>query len=300
MFKNLNLNALGVSGRQSESIELALSNGFKGLDLNVVEFADQVRVHGLPHARRLLDSAKLKIGSFALPIEWQHDDEAFRRDLEKLPNLAALAAQLGCTRAVTFVEPATDERHYHQNFEFHQKRFTEIARTLQPAGVRLGVGFRGAGDLRQGKAFEFVHSLDALVLLLSMVSAPNIGVVLDLWDLVASGGTIESVGKLLAGKGDKLVAVQLADATAEAAAQNWPSAARLLPGESGVIDATAALQALAELGYDGPVTPVPHPSHLAGQRRDAIVKRAGETLDKAWKAAGLAPARQLAPTGGRR
>lgn len=55
MFKNLNIDVLGVSGRPSEIIELALSNGFKGLDLNLVDFAAQVQAYGLPHARRVFD-----------------------------------------------------------------------------------------------------------------------------------------------------------------------------------------------------------------------------------------------------
>ena len=68
MFKNLNTEALGLSASQSELIELALSFGFKGIDLDVVDFSAQVKEHGLPKARRLLDSAKLKIGAFKLPV----------------------------------------------------------------------------------------------------------------------------------------------------------------------------------------------------------------------------------------
>ena len=61
----------------------------------------------------------------------------------------------------------------------------------------------------------------------------------------------------------------------------------MLPGETGVIDTAAALVALAEMGYDGPVTPAPDKSQLRGMRRDAIVKAAGEKLDAVWKRAGL-------------
>jgi hypothetical protein len=49
MFKNLSPEALGVSGRQSEMIELALSFGFKGLDLDIIELADSAKSHA--HAR---------------------------------------------------------------------------------------------------------------------------------------------------------------------------------------------------------------------------------------------------------
>jgi hypothetical protein len=36
MYKNLNTAALGITGRQSELIELALTYGFRGLDLDMV------------------------------------------------------------------------------------------------------------------------------------------------------------------------------------------------------------------------------------------------------------------------
>ena len=37
MFRNLNTEALGITGQDSEIIELVLSFGFKGLDLDLVE-----------------------------------------------------------------------------------------------------------------------------------------------------------------------------------------------------------------------------------------------------------------------
>ena len=58
MFKNLNPSALGISGHQSEIIELALTYGFTGLDVNMAEFAVRVRLKGMAYARRLIDSAQ--------------------------------------------------------------------------------------------------------------------------------------------------------------------------------------------------------------------------------------------------
>ena len=77
MFKNLNPSALGLSGHQSEVIELALTYGFGGMDLNMVEFATRVKLRGMPYARRLIDSAKLRLGTFALPFGLESDDETF-------------------------------------------------------------------------------------------------------------------------------------------------------------------------------------------------------------------------------
>jgi sugar phosphate isomerase/epimerase len=298
MFKNLNPEALGISTGQNELIELALSFGFRGIDLDVVEFAAQVKEQGLPKARRLLDSAKLKIGTFKLPIRWYADEATFRGDLQKLPDLLGPAVEIGATRALTEIEPASDERPYHQNFEFHQKRLAELAAALEPKGVRLGVGFSAAASDRQGKAFEFIHTLDALLMLLGMTPAKNLGVSLDLWHLWASGGSFDVVRTKL--KPEQIVAVQLADvADPGAEPEGQPVASRRLPGETGTIDIPAVLTALAELGYSGPVTPLPHSSQFAGLRRDQIVKLTGERLDAAWKAAGLSPAGKLSAVAGR-
>ena len=72
MFKNLNPLAIGVSGHQSEIIELALTYGFAGMDLNMAEFASRARLKGMPYAKRLIQSAKIRIGTFPLPIGLGH------------------------------------------------------------------------------------------------------------------------------------------------------------------------------------------------------------------------------------
>jgi len=291
MFKNLSPQALALSGSQSELIELALSFGFRGLDVDVIEFAAQVKTHGAPHARRLIESAKLQVGGFLLPTRWQADEPTFRADLAQLNEWAVIAAEAGFRRTLTWIEPGSDEQPFHQNFETCRKRLTELAKALEAHNLRLGVGFSAAAEARQGKAFEFVHTLDALLLILSSVPK-NVGLIVDLWDLHVSGGTLDALRKL---GGDRLIGVRISDAPAEVAASELKSTQRLLPGEGGAIDATAALVTLAEMGFDGPVTPVAHPDQLKGLRREAAVKHVGETLDRVWKGAGLTAAGKLAP-----
>ena len=156
MFKNLSPAALGISGHQSEIIELALTFGFGGIDLKVVDFATRARLRGMPYARRLIDSAKIRLGMFALPVDWEADDETFQQELKKLPEWAQAAAEVDCTRCVATLAPASDQRPYHENFEFHRRRFHEICKALQPAGVRLALGFRAGRIPPQGQGLP-VH-----------------------------------------------------------------------------------------------------------------------------------------------
>jgi sugar phosphate isomerase/epimerase len=255
------------------------------MDLDLVEFATRVKLRGMPYARRLIDSAKIRLGSFRLPLEWDVDDAAFAKDLEKLSQYVPVAAEIGCTRCVCTIQPAGDKRPYHENFEFHRRRFAEICRVLEPGGIRLGVGIRGAEGLRRGRAFQFVHDMDALSLLVSMVGAPNIGVLVDSWDLHLSGASIDALRGMSA---QQIVAVRLSDQPADVRPADLTDQDRLLPGTTGQIDSVAVLVALSELGYDGPVTPIADRKSFENTRRDRIVRQAGEAMDKVWRAAGLA------------
>jgi sugar phosphate isomerase/epimerase len=284
MFKNFNPPALGITGHQSEIIELALTYGFAGLDVNIAEFAATAKLKGMPYAKRLLSSSKLRIGSFPLPIEWDTDDDRFQKDLQNLPEYAQCAAELGCTRTTATLAPAGDMRPYHENFEFHRRRFHDICEVLNASGIRLAVGFRAAECHRRNLAFQFIHDLDALMMLLNMVAATNIGLLLDTWEIVACGGSVESIRKLPI---HQIVAVQVAEMQIDAPMAELDDKYRLLPGaENGRADVAAFLAALKEMGYDGPVTAKPSRNAFQSRRRDVIVKQTAESLEKMWQAMG--------------
>ena len=235
-----------MSGHQSEIIELALTYGFAGIDLNMAEFAARARLKGMPYARRLIQSAKIRVGTFSLPLEWDTDDETFQKDLKKLPEYADCAAELGCTRCTAMLAPAGDTRPYHENFEFHRHRFHDICAALKPAGVRLAVGFQAAEYLRRNRAFQFIHDLDALTLLLNMVAAPNLGLLLDIWDVVACGGSLETRPQAAAEADRGRAGGRHAG---RRAAADLDEKSRLLPGgENGRIDVAGFLRLLAGNG----------------------------------------------------
>ena len=285
MFKNLNASALGVTGHQSEIIELALTYRFRGFDLDIEDFANRVKRRGLDYAARLIRSANIGVGTFTLPLDWDTEDDVFKAELAKLPECAQAAADVGCTRCVATISPAGDKRPYHESFEFHRRRFAEICAALAPAGVTFGVGFRAAPGLRKARAFQFIHDLDAAMLLLNMTDAENIGLLLDVWDLTVSGASIDNVGSLPI---EQIVAVRVANLPEDVPAADATEESRLLPGgENGQIDVPAYLKLLSERGYDGPVTPVPHRGIFGKPRREMVVKRAGEAMDAVWRAAGL-------------
>ncbi len=296
MFKNLCPAALGVSGGDSETIELALSYGFKGVDLDLAAFTEQVKLHGYDKASRRLVSSRLKFGSFPLPVQWQSDSPQFDDDLKRLPAFLDLAKQLGCHRAHTTIEPGSDTRPFHENFEFHRGRLTQIGEVLAKDDIRLAVGFLAPLECRSNLAFQFMQKTDEVLMLLGTVPVPNVGLALDTWHWHVGGGSLDHLRALSA---EKIVTVTVSDVEPGFTAENVLLSARRLPGDGGMIDNAALLTALAEMRYDGPVTPAADQSRFTGQSRDQIVKAAAAALDVAWKAAGLNSAGRLAAVTGR-
>jgi len=291
MFKNLNLAALGLAGHQSEVIELALTFGFQGLDINISEFATRVKLHGAAYARRLTDSAKLKLGSFELALDWEADDAAFQKEMQELAEYAAVAQDVGCRRAVTVLPPGSNRRPYHENFEFFRRRLAAVAGTLAVAGVQLAVGFRAAESARHEFTYQFIHDIEALAMLVNMVPQPNVGLLLDIWELHVGGAALERLRTIPV---KQIVAVDVANLPADIPAGAITDEARLLPmADEGAIDVPTALAILAELGYDGPVTPKPARSQLKDLRREAAIRLLSESFTRAWKAANLTPAGKL-------
>ena len=110
MFKNLNPSAIGVSGHQSELIELALTYGFAGMDLNVAEFATRVRLKGMPYARRLIDSAKIRIGTFCAAAGMGDRRRDVSEGVEKAVGVCRLRGRSWAARAATAVLAAGRRR----------------------------------------------------------------------------------------------------------------------------------------------------------------------------------------------
>lgn len=280
MFKILSCDALGISGRQSEIIELALSYRYGGIEIDIPHFCKQVELRGIEHARRFIDSAKIKIGSFPLPTRWQGDDGIYRDDLAKLPRIAEVAATIGATACYTAVMPTCPDRPYHENFEFHRHRLTEVGDLLARYGVKLGLDFLAPAYHREDSQFHFISSAEPVIQLARTIGLANVGVVLDTWNWYVGGDSLDMAKDLAV---EQIVAVRLADCPADADRETIREDQRMLPGRGGAIDCAAIISHLREAGYEGGVTPYPHPAQFSSMTRDAIVKQTADATDAVWR-----------------
>ena len=275
MHKNLNPQAMGLSGRQSELVELALSHGYDSLSLDMEDLFVKAEKKGVDSAARYLASGQIKAGPFRLPVAWQEDDARFEKELARLEKIAPIAKELGATSTWTTVMAASDSLPYRENFEFHRARFTAIADVLAPHDMWLGLTFQAAPQHRANKAHQFITSPDALVTLMKTVGVKNVGIVVDLWNWRVGGGALDHLREISA---EQIVNVQVADVPSDKLPEEISDRDRAMPSaESEFL--VQAIQLLIELGYDGVLTPTPSPSRMPRQTRDARAAAASRALE---------------------
>jgi sugar phosphate isomerase/epimerase len=291
MYKNFDPRALGVAGRQSEIIELALTLGFRGLEIDAADFSKRVEMRGLDYSRRFLDSAcsrehsKLQVGCFKLPLRWHGEEAVFQEDLAKLPQIIEHVATTGVKNCTTVVPAANDALPYHEYFEQSTKRLNQAAEILQGHNIRLGLSFSALKEARAEAQFEFIFEAEKLLVLVQTVGAENIGLTLDTWQWHLGGGTVDMIRSLPA---NKVVEIRVAEVPEGKTQADLTAADFTLPRVGGPTKIEAYLSALAALGYQGPITPYKSPKHMFGETREKIVLAATQALDELWVAAGLA------------
>lgn len=288
MFKSLSPGTIGIRDISLPgAIELARTAGFEGLDFNVREVADLARAHGVVYVRELFGNAGLRPGVWGLPVAWR-DDARWEENLRELPGLAAVAQQLGARRTSTWMLPFSDERDFPENFTWHVERFRPIAQVLRDAGIAFGIEFIGPKTLRAGHRYDFISTMDGLLDLARAIGTGNVGLLLDAYHLYTSGGQVADLDRIQA---QDVVQVHVNDAIAGVARDEQLDQVRDLPMAQGVIDIGGFLRKLNQLGYDGPVTVEPFSKRinaLAAHDPEAAARETAASLERSWRAAGLA------------
>ena len=100
MLKNFSPKSLGINGRQSELIELALTYGFASMDIDMYEMLRRTQRTTADDAAKFLKAAMgegmgrlEQLGGFELETDLDCDDEAFTSQVGALHPLTELAAE---------------------------------------------------------------------------------------------------------------------------------------------------------------------------------------------------------------
>lgn len=283
MYKSLGPGAIGVRTDMAGAMRLAKEYGFDAIDLPIGEALRIAEAEGAGTVRRQFETAGLRPGSWGLSVDWRGDEEKFRQGLAELPRYAALAQQLGASRAATFVSPGHNERTRDQQWEYLRARFQPVARILADHGCRLGLEFIGPKTSRDRLAHVFLYTAGDMLAFAREIG-PNVGLLHDCWHWYTSGGTLEELRGL---HNEDIVAVHVNDAPPGIAVDEQIDNQRLLPLESGVIDLPGYLRALRAIGYDGPIGVEPFSARVRALPAEEAVAETKASLDRAWKEAGL-------------
>ena len=281
MFKNLCPPAIGIQTGMRESLKLAKSAGFEGLDLDIDDARRLTKAYSIDYVRDLWAESGLKMGGWGFPLEWGGGNVEFEEGLKAFPILAELAADLGCHRTTTQVFNWSNAP-FNENWDFHIRRLKPAAEILKDYGHSLGLEFIGPAASRRMHRFSFAYDMNVVLDLAATIGAGNVGLLFDTWHWYTCRSTLDEVRRLTK---DEVIYVQINDAPAGINLDDQLDDERCLPGETGVIPAAEVLQILNQIGYDGPVTPEPCNDKIEAMGQSAAAKISLESLDRVWKQA---------------
>ncbi len=284
MFKNLNPLAIGVSGRQSELIELALTYGFKGIEIDLADLVKRSQRATFEKAARFLTSAKIKIGGFETPVDLDDDDKVYGTKLAALPEAAEIAQRVGATTGLLRIPSATDRLPYPEYFDVVRKRIDEIAQVFAKQNLHVALLFSASADSGAGKQFKFVNDVEGYLALFRACTSKNVGLALDTWSFHVGRGSFDQLSQIPA---DRVHSLRVADISEKVDLTKATGKNRLMPGLGGVIDNVGIVSHFAKAGYKGPITPMGHSNNSSGMTRDSLVSAAQDALDKVLQEAGV-------------
>lgn len=285
MFRNLSPGAVGIPANLEQSLRYAKIGGFQGIDVPMGEARQIAEKDGVEAVQEMFSNAGIRMGSWGLPVNWRGSDKEYYESLARLPEQAEFAAELGCFRTATWVVGWSNDLTRQEQFDFLVRRFGLIAEILADYGHSIGLEFIGPHTSRKSARYGCVYTMDAMLAVCCAIGTGNVGLLLDAWHWYTCQSTITDLKQLVA---EEVVYVHINDAPKGVDVLDQIDSVRDLPGATGVIDLVGFLQALDEIGYDGPVTPEPfHKGLNAMTDKDEAARTIGDALKGVWKAAGL-------------
>jgi len=277
MISTLNGATIGGAPPLEEYIALASKYGFGGIEFGI-ESAQSLAKEITQRAMiDLFTKANIKPAAFGIPVEWRKDTSTFQDDLKKLPVLARLAQEMGCTSTGTWLPPTVDQdARYFRNQTI--KRFADIASILGDFGIRFALEWVGPYTVRKAGLDkgnqEFVWNIPGTLELIEDIDAPakNVGLLVDSFHWYTTGATEEDLAAL----GDKIVYVHINDAP-DRPRDEQMDFERLLPGD-GVIDLHGFVRSLRSAGYNGYVAVETFNKEVAALGHDEATRRTAESL----------------------
>ena len=283
MYASLMPDLIRVDSEPMESVAIASTAGFHGIDIRLNRFAEDVDEMGVEHLNAAMADAGLRPGySSITPQKIAVSEDEWREGMAGVPRRARLAEQLGYTRATSVVLPFSDDLDFDTYDAMHITRIREACDALAPFGIAFGVEYVSPLSRRKNKPTIYLHTLAQTLELLDRVDRPNAGLMLDSFHWHCAEETEDDLAAL---DPARIVAVHLNDLVPDRPVDEQIVTERLLPGESGIIDMDAFLRGLARCGYDGPLTCEPTHDRWRGMDPAVAAKQTFDSIRLCLEAA---------------
>jgi len=230
MYKILNLKGLGVAGRQNELIELALTHGFQGVEIDMVDLVGRHDALGKEFACQFLQSANMDIGAFDLPVDFGGTDEEFVKSCESLETIMDLAQTLNAKRCRIRIQPNSESVSFNENLDRHRERIEDIAARMEDYGIKVGLYLQASKAVEADGNYKFVQTAEEVMKLCKDIGHANVGLAIDTYEWVAGGGALDQISEL---DPKSIVELSYSDMSAEATPGSFKKEDRVLPSTGG-------------------------------------------------------------------
>jgi sugar phosphate isomerase/epimerase len=274
----LSCGAIGISADQRRALRLAEQYGFEAVEASA-DYLSKLDEKELSDLLAEMKTKEVTFGAAGLPVEFRQGESKFSEGLKELPKVAAALWRAGVERCGTWLMPGDKSKTYLQNFKQHGRRLRECAVVLRDHGLRLGLEYVGTTTSRDRSRYPFIHCMAEMRELIAEIATGNVGLVLDSWHWWQADDTNADI---LALQNADVVSVDLNDAPTGVAKDQQLDGRRELPAATGVIDLAGFLNALNQIGYDGPVRAEPFNKALNSMGQEEACAATAAAMKKAF------------------
>lgn len=278
MKMDLHTGNVGVKANLQQQIDYAAKYGFEAFDPNQNELA-ALSDSAMKQTLDDMAAKNLVFGFLAQSVPVTQTDEKFAEWTKTtLTGWAKTLQRAKMTRFCTWLSTGDNRLTYLQNFKLHTRRISAVATVLGDHGISFGLEYVGPKTSWSRSKYPFIHTMESMKELIAEVGKPNVGFLLDSWHWHNAG---ETPADILTLKNKDVVGVHLNDAPKDVPVDQLRDGAREIPLATGVIDIGGFLNALNQIGYDGPAAAEPLGSSIRSLPPDEILTKLAEVMKKA-------------------
>jgi sugar phosphate isomerase/epimerase len=275
---DLNTGNIGVKANLQLQMDYAAKYGFEAFDPNINELA-ALSDSAMKEMLDLMAAKNVVFGFLAQSVPVSQPDAAFAEwTRTTLTGWAKTLQRTGMTRFCTWLSNSDARLTYLQNFKLHARRVTAVATVLADYGISFGLEYVGPKTAWASRKYPFIHTMESMKELIAETGKSNIGFLIDSWHWHNSG---ETPADILTLKNRDVVGVHLNDAPKDVPLDQLRDGQREIPLATGVIDTAGFVNALNQIGYDGPIAAEPLGSSVRSLPPDEAVAKVAEVMKKA-------------------